>query len=65
MASFTFDDYLREMYLTVEDIKAMNPETQGAVQRASWPAAGLLLIPSLGYSCSAAVVGGDRGATDD
>ena len=28
MASFTFDDYLREMYLTVEDIKAMKPETQ-------------------------------------
>ena len=28
MASFTFDDYLREMYLTVEDIKAMSAETQ-------------------------------------
>ena len=28
MASFTFDDYLREMYLTVEDFKAMSPETQ-------------------------------------
>ena len=29
MDSFTFDDYLREMYLTVEDFKAMSPEMQG------------------------------------
>ena len=32
MASFTFDDYLREMYLTVEDIKEMNPEMQMSLE---------------------------------
>ena len=41
MASFTFKDYLADLDLTVEDIKAP------------------------GSSCSAAVVGGRPGATDD
>ena len=62
MASFTFDDYLREMCLTVEDIKAMSPEMQGVergrfiewlklknqTRTESFPKSSL---PSIGSSC--------------